>query len=501
MTGAAPARVGSRGRRAAAGLLLLALAAGCTSPSAPGGPSARAEAPTSGTGPGSGGGGPLNGTTPNGTAPSVPAPPGSVRLGAKWDWSRMSASEAYLARLRGGVTFYELAWCDLERSPGAVDWSAVDGVVDRSRALGITMMLKIRVGACWATSGTASHQRGKRAKTESLMPHDLAAYQGFVRAVVARYSARGVHEYALENEVNGESFWGGTPAELEQLARAGAQAVRAADPHASVVDFGISSTAYGAAIADRLLREHRDADALAAYDTYYARRFATRAKDLPRVGSADELRSALATGQPRRNLDYLALDEKLLRDGVFDVRQVHFYEAWDSVPALLDYLHATTPADVPLEAWEVGQFDSDAPADPGARSDEAVKTVALFLAGGVRVLVWLPLSSSATGPDAETRLGLQSSDGQLRPVADVFAELATALRSPDATATRPPSPLTGVSVSTKTSSLYVVWAASGPDAPLPAALAQRTTTPSGPAPTHIGATPVVLTGAGRTSAS
>jgi hypothetical protein len=60
-------------------------------------------------------------------------------------------------------------------------------------------MLKLRVGTCWATGGSAQYERGSKGKTESLMPADLAAYRAWVRSAVTRYSAKGVNAYAIEN--------------------------------------------------------------------------------------------------------------------------------------------------------------------------------------------------------------------------------------------------------------------------------------------------------------
>lgn len=60
----------------------------------------------------------------------------------------------------------------------------------------------------------------------------------------------------------------------------------------------------------------------------------------PVAHAGAELGSALRGEQPRRNLDYLEVTFSLIRDGVVDADQLHFYETWDNVPALLDYLRS-----------------------------------------------------------------------------------------------------------------------------------------------------------------
>lgn len=348
-------------------------------------------------------------------------------LGAKPDWGRFGDERTYVAALgRGAPTFFELVWCDVEPEKGRQTWSAPDQAVDEAQGAGMTMMLKIRVGACWATGDQqATQARGR--KTESFLPADLDAYTTFVTQVVTRYAARGVHVYAVENEPNSASFWGGSVAQLDTLVRLAARTIRRADPSARVSDVGISSTAYGAGIAQRLLDQGQGQAAVEAYDTYYARRFGTRGAQLTRVATVADLKNALGSAQGSRNLDYLELATQLAADKVVDIRQVHFYEGYDSTPVLMDYLHATTPTGVSLQVWEAGQFLRGGGLSAQQRSDEMVKTVADLLGRGASMVVWLPLRINPDGqnPD-EPRYGLLDPDGSPRTAGRAFAALARA---------------------------------------------------------------------------
>jgi hypothetical protein len=399
---------------------------------------------------------------PAGPSYAGPAVRGQANpLGAKWDWSRLDSFSPYLKGLSGGATFYELVWCQVEPQPGMRDWSVVDGVARSSQRLGYRLYLKIRVGSCWANRDRGGHLRGAKRKTASAMPVDLAAYRGFVDAAVRRYAAMGVHEYAIENEPNAANFWEGTPQQLERLATEAAAAIRAADPKALVVDPGVSSTAYGVAIAKRLLDQGHPDEAVAAYQRYYARRFPVRGRNLPQAHNEAELRAALQTDQARGNLAYLQLADRLAANRVVDVRQLHFYEPWDNVPALVDYLHATLPAGFPVQAWEVGMFWVGGTGQPQARAGEVVKTVASLLAGGVRPVIWLPLAFDPGGRHGdEPRYGLLDPDGAVRPAGDAVRSIAAAAgRASSVRAVRSPS-VSGVAFGTTASTTLVLWSAS-----------------------------------------
>jgi hypothetical protein len=370
-------------------------------------------------------------TTTSGYAgPVVQGSPHPV--GAKWDWSRLDRFTPYLRELSGGATFYEVVWCDVERQQGRRDWGQVDEVVRSTRALGYSLMLKLRTGSCWVTGGQRGTLRGRKQKTASAMPGDLAAYQGFVRDAVRRYAAQGVHQYAIENEPNARKFfWDGTAEEYERLVTTGATAIRSVDPRAVVLDGGLASTVYGTGIAEHLLGQGRGAEAVAAYRRYSSRRADGQGDLESQVATSGQLRAALGTEQSRRNLDMLAATQRLAKNKVIDAYQLHFYESWDNLPALLAYLHEVLPPSFPIEAWEVGMFWRDGSGDEQQRAGEVVKAVTTLLAGGVRRVIWLPLAYNAESGDerGEIRYGLLQPDGQARLAGTALRGIAKASSS------------------------------------------------------------------------
>ncbi|MFJ6194722.1 hypothetical protein [Micromonospora sp. NPDC092111] len=447
---------------------------------------------------------PAPGPRPAQSATSAPAPSGPPAgpvagnpFGAHWDWSRYEQFVPYLEKLSGSATYHELSWCDIEKTQGSPDFSAVDQIAEHSRQLGITLHLKIRTGVCWATGGTARFTRGQANKTESAMPVDLAAYQGFVRDLVKRYAPYGVREYAIENEVNAPQYWAGSPADYKRLVTAAAEAIRSADPQAKVVDSGISSVAYGMGVADRLLRAGQPDPAVAAYQAYFQRRIGTRGRLIPAVADPAGLRTALGNEPNSRNLAFLAVTEELLDERLVDVRQLHFYEHFSAVPALLDYLRAQTPAGVPVQAWEVGQFWKDGDGDAAARGDEMVKVVSQLVAGGIGEVLWLPLAYNPNNrAGAEVRYGLLDPDGTQRQAGAMMAALATAARDSTVEPVTGKG-LTGVAFRRGEQTTLVVWSTSGDTVSLPAvpgltsgAVGTEPAARSGAVP--IGASPVLL---------
>jgi hypothetical protein len=353
------------------------------------------------------------------------APVTDVPLGVKYARVAFDSYQAYLDRLGGGSTFYEAVWCDVEPVEGTRDWSELDEVADQAAAVGQELMLKVRVGSCWATGGQIGEKRGLKGKTASGPPVDMAKYDDFVKALVERYGARGVKEWAIENEVNSPDMWAGTTAQYADLVRHAAAVIRQAQPDAIVLDSGVSSPTMGTGVVTALLQQGKDQEALEAYQRYYARRHTTRGKDYPEVSDVAALKQLAGSDKWKHNQDVIDTTMKLANDRVIDRLQLHFYERWDAVPLLMSFVRSQIPAGVPVEAWEVGLFDVDESMSEAQLSDEVSKTVSQLLAYGAARVLWLPLAADPNGNGSdEKRFGLLEPDGTPRLAADVYQELS-----------------------------------------------------------------------------
>lgn len=439
-------------------------------------------------------------TTPS--MPSVQATPltvpspgeGEGPVGAKWDWGRFDAFESYVRRLSGGATFYELVWCQVEETPGALDWATLDRIASRAERADVELMLKIRVGQCWATGEDGKFVRGNKAKTESGVPRSEKEYVDFVSEAVRRYSPRGVRVWAVENEVNSPTFWSGTPAQYEDLVATAAGAVRAVQPDAVIVDAGLSSTSYGVGIAQRLIDDGDEDAAVEAWNSYYSRRFGTRGDQLTQVAGADELRAALGGEQQRRNAEYLASTSRLLDQGVVDVRQVHFYEDAAAAGLFIDYLNATTPANTPIELWELGSFVRGAELSQEEQVADLAEKMATFLGAGMQKVLWLPLIPNPEGRNAdEPRSGLLDADATVRPLGEVYARFAADARAARAEPVAE-GDICGVAFTRQGKTVAYVWSTGDPVQPA-AGMRVEPLLPGAPTTDIVGSEPVRVTGA------
>ncbi|GAA0398395.1 hypothetical protein Acor_34370 [Acrocarpospora corrugata] len=433
--------------------------------------------------------------------PADPAPPVVERgnpFGLKWDgYQHPPEYDADIGAYAGGGTFHDIVWCAVEPARGAQNWALDDRVVTDLIAVDYQVMLRIRIGACWATGDPADP---KPRAAASRPPADLAGYQRFVEDLVHRYAAMGVHQYAIENEIDAENFWSADPAAYGEVGRAGAAAVRRADPTAVVTDPGLSSSSYGIAVAHAYDLGTRPADALRIYADYYVRRGTRR---FPPAADTAALRAAFETPAGRRAIAAHQAVHALDKDGVFDVYQLHYYDPWSLLPEILDYIEHDLADTVRVEAWEVGTFWPGEDYDEDTHGAETAKLVVTLLAAGVRRIVYLPLYyRPGTIAPRETWRGLYGADDRPRPAKTVFDQL----RQRASGGGWLPLVRRGVSggaVDLGDRTAFVVWSADGAVVPLafgePVGAAEVVALPSGEpriwgsGPLQVGPDPLLVT--------
>lgn len=131
-----------------------------------------------------------------------------------------------------------IQWKNIEQAlPGVYDvwWLAhVDRAVALANAAGLNVLMLVYDAPAWAS--------GSAARTTPRDPADYARFLGFV---ADRYRGR-IQAYEIWNEQNLARFWTSPSASAyTQLLRAAYPAVKAADPAATVVFGGLSTSDYG----------------------------------------------------------------------------------------------------------------------------------------------------------------------------------------------------------------------------------------------------------------
>jgi hypothetical protein len=143
---------------------------------------------------------------------------------------------------RGGIGWIreDFDWARIEPERGSHDWARTDELMRAAATAGVDVLAILDYSAGWATSDPGGD--------EEAPPREDADYAAFARAVVERYGAGGsfwegeervrpLAAVELWNEPWGYFFWRPEPdpARYATLARAAAEAVRAADREVEVV--------------------------------------------------------------------------------------------------------------------------------------------------------------------------------------------------------------------------------------------------------------------------
>lgn len=168
---------------------------------------------------------------------------------------------------------------------GGSTWAKFDEIVERARALGLEVMLRLDTSPRWALPTDASDGLGP--------PTRLADYWDFVEQVATRYRGR-VAAYQLWNEPNLSTEWGRQPpdaAAYARLLRGASDRIRAADPAARVVMAAMAPTL--TENADALnelvyLQQLYDAGVRGSFDVLAVQAYGLRGgPDDPRVDRSD----------------------------------------------------------------------------------------------------------------------------------------------------------------------------------------------------------------------
>jgi len=141
--------------------------------------------------------------------------------------------------LKLGWVKQQLRWADFENTPGEMDWSGFDAVVDEANRRDLKVMFSVVDAPDWSRSYTDQNPEGGP-------PDNMELVADFMGHLVDRYKGR-IHAIEVWNEQNLDREWdtaGGVDAErYVEMLRLSYQAIKSRDPNIIVVSGALSPTA------------------------------------------------------------------------------------------------------------------------------------------------------------------------------------------------------------------------------------------------------------------
>jgi hypothetical protein len=136
------------------------------------------------------------------------------------------------------VLRFGLEWAQVEPTPGAYDWSAVDAVIGSAAAAGIEPLPFV-----WSTPTWVNPQKSRPPLDDA---GEKRAWQGFLAALAARYGSV-VDRWQIWNEGNFKHYWKPKPSprDYAELLRLSSKTLRAADPGSEILLGGVAPVRRG----------------------------------------------------------------------------------------------------------------------------------------------------------------------------------------------------------------------------------------------------------------
>lgn len=220
-----------------------------------------------------------------------------------------------------------LAYAVIEPQKGSFQWSTYDTLVEKARSEQLQIVATLAYATQWNTTAPASELRA--AQREHYPPASLDEWASYVRSTVTRYRSV-IHHWEVWNEpdlggtaVPCNGFWCGTAAQYAQLLHVTYDAIKEADPAASVLLGGLSlSTADGYRFGSEILND-RQYPAARSFDIMNVHVYGSQQEAMRRMSG---IQAALAAaGVPNRpiwitELGLLERSREAERGGVFGRR-------------------------------------------------------------------------------------------------------------------------------------------------------------------------------------
>lgn len=133
------------------------------------------------------------------------------------------------SQIGGRLVRADLAWDDVEPTPGRYSWTGFDRVVAAARARHLHVLALLAY--------TPAFARPRGCDSDKCGPGSPAAFAAFAAAAVRRYARLGLHDWEIWNEPNSDGFWlpHPDPAAYARLVRLTAAAIRKVQPAATII--------------------------------------------------------------------------------------------------------------------------------------------------------------------------------------------------------------------------------------------------------------------------
>ncbi len=344
--------------------------------------------------------------TPSGGTAPVALGEGLI-FGAQVSPKEIGAVCSQAQELGVKATVVWIPWNILEPQKGNYRWDVLDNALGSLERCGITNFgIHFQSRSRWATVQAPG---GGDEQSPSSPPKDMDDYYQVLFDLATHLKGR-VKRYSVENEAS--ATWpSSSPIETYfQMLDTAYKAIKAADPDAIVMDSGTGSNGFGFLIADTLLKEGRDQEAVQFVNEYYIN-FPIGRKPID-MSSAADIQQFMTDPILQRVLEWMPM---LFANQSRDALQIHFYNGWQKLLPVIEWVRQQQQAagvDRPIELWELGYgWQNPDTLDRTAQAQDTVKLLAIAAGEGSKFTIYWPLLDKV-----ERRTpGLVYTNGEITP--------------------------------------------------------------------------------------
>ncbi|MCF7847306.1 MAG: hypothetical protein K9M45_00540 [Kiritimatiellales bacterium] len=300
------------------------------------------------------------------------------------------ATPQIIAELGATCNYIPVIWKNIEPADDQWNFKLIELQTKTLKNLGMEAVYRISTGKNdWATIETEKEKGQEKFVPMSLMPKEMAEYKEFVAQVVEKGKSFGVKYYAIQNEINQADHWVGSAADYAELLKEAYATVKKVDPEAMVVENGFASPWLGTIITQWYCNQGEVHKAMEFYNTYFISRGYNCRDEV-------ELKAAVFDKRIKRGIGFY-LEYLELTKGCYDAYQLHFYDHWQATKEFLDWHRARLAdvgiTDMPLVAWEFGNYVVKEGYNPEANAGNIVKKYITALSEGVYQMMFQPGAS------------------------------------------------------------------------------------------------------------